>query len=57
MKLFVFGLGYSSLATAARMQPMLEHLAGTTRTPDRAKALKTAGIDRPASEHRSKPVG
>ncbi len=45
MKLFVFGLGYSSLATAARMRPMLERLAGTTRTPDRAKALKTAGID------------
>ena len=46
MKLFVFGLGYSALATVAalrRLQPEVR-IAGTTRDAGKAERLRATGI-------------
>jgi nucleoside-diphosphate-sugar epimerase len=44
-RLFVFGLGYSALALAARVIADGLLVAGTCRTPERAAALRTRGIE------------
>jgi nucleoside-diphosphate-sugar epimerase len=41
-KLFVFGLGYSALVFARRARAKGWRVAGTTRTPDKARALADA---------------
>jgi nucleoside-diphosphate-sugar epimerase len=49
MRLFVFGLGYSSCAFVERMReqlgPELEWIGGTTRSADKLDALRADGID------------
>lgn len=44
-RLFVFGLGYTALRFAARLQGDGWLIAGTTRTAERAAELKARGID------------
>ena len=44
MKLFVFGLGYSALATARRLMADGWQVAGTTRSKEKQAALKAQGI-------------
>ncbi|MGQ7792116.1 SDR family oxidoreductase [Faunimonas sp. B44] len=44
-RLFVFGMGYSAAAVAERLRPRLTHIAGTTRSPDKADRLRGSGID------------
>jgi nucleoside-diphosphate-sugar epimerase len=43
-RLFCFGLGYSALELARRLQPRGWHIAGTCRTEAHAAALRAAGI-------------
>ncbi len=45
MKLFCFGLGYSSLALARALQAEGWEIAGTVRTGDKQAALKAEGIE------------
>lgn len=45
MRLLVFGYGYSAASAAERLRPGCEWVAGTTRSPDKAAALRAAGID------------
>ena len=44
-RLFVFGLGYSALAIADRLQRQGWSIGGTCRTPEGAVKLKARGID------------
>ncbi len=44
-RLFCFGLGFSARALAARLQALGWRIAGTTRTPERAAALRDEGIE------------
>lgn len=44
-RLFVFGLGYSALALAELLRPLGWAVAGTTRGPDKAAALRARGIE------------
>ncbi|MEM8814091.1 MAG: SDR family oxidoreductase [Pseudomonadota bacterium] len=45
MRLFVFGMGYSSRAIAEALRNEAEWIAGTTRSSEKADALKSAGFD------------
>ncbi len=45
MRLFVFGLGYSALATACLMRNRLNQFSGTSRSAARVNMLQQAGID------------
>lgn len=44
-RLFVFGLGYTGARFARRMKAQGWSVAGTTRSPERAAALRAEGID------------
>lgn len=44
-RLFVFGMGYSALALARRVAALGWQVAGTTRSADKAAALRAAGIE------------
>ncbi len=44
MKLFVFGLGYSSLAFVRRYRDRFSRVSGTARTPDKVARLRDDGI-------------
>lgn len=44
-RLFCFGLGFSARALAERLAAAGWQLAGTTRSPEKAAALKAAGIE------------
>src|SRR5579859_6076009 len=44
-RLFCFGLGYSAMALARRLQPRGWRIAGTCRTAEAAAALRNEGID------------
>ena len=44
-RLFCLGLGYTALALARRLQAEGWQIGGTCREPDRAAALRAAGID------------
>ncbi len=44
-KLFVFGLGYSALVFARRARVKGWRVAGTTRSPDKAQALRELGFE------------
>jgi nucleoside-diphosphate-sugar epimerase len=43
MRLFIFGIGYSARAIARTLAPAAESIAGTTRDPDKAAALRAEG--------------
>lgn len=45
MRLFVFGIGYTALTLIERERSRFSHIAGTVRTPEKAQALRAAGID------------
>ena len=45
MRLFVFGLGYSSRAFIERTRGQWEWIGGTTRSPEKAEALRADGIE------------
>ncbi len=45
MRLFVFGIGYTALTLIERERGRFSHIAGTVRTPEKARALRAAGID------------
>ena len=45
MKLFCFGLGYSSLALARALKAEGWRVAGTVRSPEKQETLKAEGID------------
>ena len=45
MKLFCFGLGYSAMTLATRLAERDWQIAGTTRDPDKAAALRGHGFD------------
>ena len=45
MRLFVFGLGYTSQVTARRLIAEGWQVAGTCRTPEKRDALKAGGVD------------
>lgn len=45
MRLFVFGLGYSALALLRRSGRRFSAISGTTRSAEKAAALRAAGID------------
>gem|GEM_PF-50112 len=44
MKLFAFGLGYSSLALLRRLGPRLDRASGTVRSQAKAAALQARGV-------------
>lgn len=44
-RLLVFGAGYSATACACRAASAFAAIAGTTRTPERAQALREAGLE------------
>ncbi|MFV3127706.1 SDR family oxidoreductase [Niveispirillum sp. KHB5.9] len=44
-RLFIFGLGYTSLRLAARLRAFGWQVGGTTRGADKAASLRAAGID------------
>jgi len=44
-RLFCFGLGYSAMALARRLMAARWRVAGTCRTPEKAEALRAAGIE------------
>ncbi|MFQ6016873.1 MAG: SDR family oxidoreductase [Kiloniellaceae bacterium] len=44
-RLFCFGLGYSARVLAARLMARGWHIAGTTRSAEKAAALEAAGIE------------
>jgi len=43
-RLFVFGFGYSARTIAARMQPKLAEIFGTTRDPEKLSDIKALGV-------------
>lgn len=45
MRLLVFGLGYSAEAAVRRLKPRCTWIGGTTRSPEKADALRAAGIE------------
>lgn len=45
MRLFVFGYGYSSAATVRRMRGRLTWIGATTRSADKAAAMRADGIE------------
>lgn len=45
MRLFIFGAGYSAQAFARRMAAEADWIGGTTRSADKAAALRQAGIE------------
>lgn len=45
MQILIFGAGFSGRRFAREIGPYAEHIAGTTRTAEKAKALRAAGID------------
>jgi nucleoside-diphosphate-sugar epimerase len=45
MRLFVFGIGYSTSAFIARYSERFTAITGTVRAPDKAAALQAQGID------------
>ena len=44
MRLFVFGIGYSSAAFIERVRDRFDWIGGTTRSPEKAAALEAQGI-------------
>jgi len=63
-RLFVFGLGYSALAFAARLKAKGWRVAGTCRSEDKRQALETQGItaflfdrDRPLADAQAALAG
>ncbi len=44
-RLFVFGLGYSAQVFARRLRARGWRIAGTTRNPEAATALRAAGVE------------
>jgi len=45
MRLFVFGVGYSSKAIAEEVRSRFDWIGGTTRSADKAEALRQIGIE------------
>ncbi|WP_422019535.1 SDR family oxidoreductase [Roseibium sp.] len=45
MRLFVFGVGYSSKAIIEEVQDRFDWIGGTTRSPEKADALRENGIE------------
>lgn len=45
MRLFVFGLGYSATAFVNRVRNRLEWVGATTRSPEKAEAMRDDGIE------------
>jgi uncharacterized protein YbjT (DUF2867 family) len=45
MRLFVFGHGYSAAAVVRRLKDRLEWVGATTRSAEKAEALRTAGVE------------
>lgn len=45
MQVLILGAGYSGKAIGNEFRPMAETVTGTTRSPDKAKALREAGLD------------
>jgi nucleoside-diphosphate-sugar epimerase len=45
MRVFVFGLGYSSAAVVERLRGRCEWIGGTTRSPEKAGAMAARGIE------------